>query len=339
MYPVKESVVKEVRWGIIGCGDVTEVKSGPAFNKISHSKLVAVMRRDRGKAADYARRHGVPLFTDNADEIMNNPDIDIVYIATPHNTHAHYAMQSARAKKAVYVEKPMARTYDECRKMIAACAEAGVPLYVAFYRRCMPTFLKVKELVESGTVGDIRAIQITVLCPPREVDYDKENPPWRVQPEINGIGGYFLDMGAHQFDLMDFILGPIDSACGFRKNLWNYYPADDTYGVVWQFDSGVIGSGIWGFSVSPHAAVDRTEIVGSNGSITFTTFTEAPVVVRTETGVEKIKIRWPEHVQQPIIATVIEECNGKRNVCPSTGVSAARTARVMDMILQERGGR
>ncbi|NCB07478.1 MAG: Gfo/Idh/MocA family oxidoreductase, partial [Bacteroidia bacterium] len=99
--------MESVRWGIIGVGNVTEVKSGPAFYKTEHSKLVAVMRRDAEKAADYARRHGVEKWYSNATDLINDPEVDAVYIATPPDSHARYAMEAMRAGKPVYVEKPM----------------------------------------------------------------------------------------------------------------------------------------------------------------------------------------------------------------------------------------
>ena len=120
-----------VRWGIIGCGNVTEVKSGPAFQKADGSALVAVMRRNGEKAKDYALRHGVPKWTDNADALIHDPDVDAVYIATPPDSHAMYTKRVAEAGKPVYVEKPMGRTYSECCDMLDVCKQMGVPLFVA----------------------------------------------------------------------------------------------------------------------------------------------------------------------------------------------------------------
>src|SRR5450432_1142641 len=117
-----------VRWGMIGCGDVTEKKSGPAFAKVPGSSLVAVMRRNGPAAADYARRHGVPRWYDDAAKLIHDPEVDAVYIATPPDTHASYTEAVAQARKPVYVEKPMARTLAECEAMNAACEKAGVPL-------------------------------------------------------------------------------------------------------------------------------------------------------------------------------------------------------------------
>ena len=127
-----------IRWGIIGCGDVTEVKSGPAFAKADGSALVAVMRRTAELAEDYARRHGVPRWYADAEALVRDPEVDAVYVATPPSSHREYVLLAARHDKPVYVEKPMAMNHRECLDMVAACRDAGVPLFVAYYRRALP---------------------------------------------------------------------------------------------------------------------------------------------------------------------------------------------------------
>ena len=134
-----------VKWGILGVGDVCEVKSAPAMQLIKNSELVAVMRRNGAKAKDYARRHQVPKWYDKAEDLIHDPDVNAIYIATPPNAHCELTIKAAEAGKPVYVEKPMARTFSECEQMIAACKKANVPLYVAYYRRMLPNFLKLKQ--------------------------------------------------------------------------------------------------------------------------------------------------------------------------------------------------
>ncbi|KHE70082.1 Gfo/Idh/MocA family protein, partial [Halobacillus sp. BBL2006] len=174
---------EKVRWGIIGCGDVTEKKSGPAFQKVENSELVAVMRRTGELAKDYAERHGVPKWYDDADALINDPEVDVVYIATPPSSHKEYTLKAAQAGKPVYVEKPMARNFDESNEMVAACKEAGVPLYVAYYRRAQERFLKIKELLDENRIGELRFVSSTQYQVAREDVKDPGNLPWRVQPE------------------------------------------------------------------------------------------------------------------------------------------------------------
>ena len=152
--------MEKVRWGIIGVGNVTERKSGPGFQQAERSELVAVMRRNGDLAADYARRNNVPRWYDDADELINDPQVDAVYVATPPSSHKEYVIRAARAGKPVYVEKPMARTAAECEEMMSACEEAGVGLFVAYYRRALPRFVTVKELMDGGWVGQLRSVSV-----------------------------------------------------------------------------------------------------------------------------------------------------------------------------------
>ncbi len=322
----------EIRWGIIGCGDVTEAKSGPAFNRIEHSSLVAVMRRNAEKAQDYARRHGVPRWYDDADQLIHDPEVNAIYIATPPDSHAEYTLRAAQAGKPVYVEKPMARTGQECQAMIAACQKAEVPLFVAYYRRCLPAFLKVKELLQSGAVGQVRLISLRLYHPVHPDDLNPQHLPWRVNPEISGAG-YFYDLASHQLDYLDYIFGPIQSAFGQKANQAGLYPAEDVICASWAHQSGVLGSGTWCFTVSPEQKLDKAEVIGSQGRITFSFFETLPVRLETPAGVQEFNFPRQDPIQQPLIQTVVDDLRGM-GTSPSTGVSAARTNRVMEDILR-----
>ncbi len=321
--------MQTIRWGIIGCGNVTEVKSGPGFQKANNSSLVAVMRRTGELAKDYAQRHGVPKWYDDAPALIHDPEVDAVYIATPPSSHKEYTVLVAQAGKPVYVEKPMALNFGECEEMITACRSAGVPLFVAYYRRALSRFLKVKELVEAQAIGDIRFVTITLCQPVRQEELDPANLPWRVIPEIAG-GGRFVDLGSHMLDFLDYALGPIRSARGFAANRQNLYPAEDIVTGTFVFESGGHGVGVWNFGSFDE--VDLTEIVGSDGKISFSTYDDEPVVLTTSDGVTEFAIEYPPHVQQPLIQTVVDALNGIGS-CPSTGESAARTTWVMDQML------
>jgi predicted dehydrogenase len=315
--------VKTIRWGIIGCGDVTEVKSGPGFQKANRSSLVAVMRRNGKLAEDYARRHGVPKWYDNADALIRDPDVDAVYIATPPYAHKEYTVMCAQAGKPVYVEKPMGMNFAECQEMIEACRSAGVPLYVAYYRRSLPRFLKIKELLDVGAIGDVRGVTMTLYMPlPDEFD-------WHYAPEIGG-GGKFVDMGCHTLDFLDYVLGPIRSVTGFAGNFGGYYPAEDIVTGAFEFESGVQAVGIWSFTT--FEVLDKTEIVGTIGKISFSSFDTGPVLLTTSVGVTEFAIDNPSHVHQPLTQTIVDELNGVGR-CPSTGESGARTNWVMDQLL------
>ena len=319
-----------VRWGIIGCGNVTEVKSGPGLQHATGSTLVAVMRRDAAKARDYAQRHTVARWYDNAEALIDDDKVDAVYIATPPDSHLQYTQQVAAAGKPVYVEKPMARTGAECQLMVEACAAAGVPLFVAYYRRCLPIHLKVKSLLTDGAIGTPRyaAIRHVGAFGP-----GADNDGWRVQPEIGGKGGLFHDLASHQLDLLDYLLGPVEPAGGVALNLGGHYACDDTVAAAWRHSDGAAGSGTWCFVAGDGLPAESIEIVGSQGRIGFTAFSlDEPIQLQRGNDVELFAVAPPKHVQQPLIQSVVDELLG-RGTCPSTGASGLRTARVMDHIL------
>ena len=322
--------MRTIRWGIIGCGNVTEVKSGPGFQKARNSALVAVMRRNGILAEDYARRHGVPRWYDAADALIADPEVDAVYIATPPSSHKEYVLACARAGKPVYVEKPMALDTGECEEMIAACRSAGVPLFVAYYRRAMPRFLKVKELIDGGAIGEVRFVTVLLQQAPVPEDIDSTNLPWRVLPKISG-GGRFVDMGSHTLDFLDYVLGPIRSVHGHAGNLGGFYPAEDTVTATFEFASGVLGAGAWNFT--SYGNRDATEVVGTRGRVVFSSFDAEPITLETEQGLQTFAIENPAHVQQPLIQTIVDELNGI-SACPSTGTTGARTTWVMDQVLK-----
>lgn len=322
----------KVRWGIIGCGDVTEVKSGPAFQKTPNSELVAVMRRTAGLAKDYAQRHGVPKWYEDADLLINDPDIDVIYIATPPGSHKEYTIKAAKAGKAVYVEKPMARTFEECQEMIAACEAAGVPLFVAYYRRSQPRFLKVKELLENKAIGEVRFVSTMQYQTPSEDVMDSRRLPWRVQPHLAG-GGLFFDLASHTLDIFDYLLGPIKEVRGFASNQGGYYPAEDIVTGTYRFESGVHGVGNWCFSSFEN--VDINEIVGTQGKISFSTFGNTPVYLTTANETKEWSFEPPMHVHQPLVETIVSELTGTGSNCPSSGASGARTNWIMGEMVKD----
>ncbi len=325
--------MERVRWGILGCGDVTEVKSGPGFQKADGSELVAVMRRNGSKAKDYAERHGVARWYDDADKLIHDSEVDAVYIATPPSSHAEYAIDVIEAGKPVYVEKPMALNFQECERMIQAAQKADIPLFVAYYRRRLANFLKVQELLKSTAIGDVRFVTIALNQPPEEGEKGADNLHWHILPEFSG-GGRFVDLGCHQLDILDYLLGPISSAGGQASNQAGLYQAEDIVCANFRFESGILGIGSWCFSVSEEIRQDRMEIIGSQGKISFSGFQSTGVSVETAGGVEEYDFPRPEHVAQPLIQTVVDELLG-RGHCPSTGISAARTSKVMDEILAD----
>jgi predicted dehydrogenase len=313
-----------IRWGIIGCGDVTEVKSGPGFRLAKGSELVAVMRRDGAKAADYAKRHGVPRWYDDAEKLIRDPEVDAVYVATPPGSHLEYAIRIAAAGKPCYVEKPMARSDAECRRMIDAYAHARLPLFVAYYRRALPRFVRAKDLLDGGAIGCVTGCRYRMSRPFRP------NPPaqWRLDAEQSG-GGIFLDVGSHALDLLDYLIGAFVEHGGAAHST-RATPVEDVVAVHFRTATGVVGSASWNFAAS--AQEEQLEIDGTEGRLAMEVLGYSPLTLSRGGRSETMGLPDPPHIQQPLIQTVVDDLLG-RGTCPSTGVSAARTSAVMDAAL------
>lgn len=321
-----------VKWGIVGCGDVTEVKSGPGFQKAEGSSLVAVTRRDRARAEDYARRHGVPRVHRTAEDLVGDPGVDAVYIATPPDTHEPLALLAAAAGKPCLVEKPMARNHAECLRMAGAFRAAGVPLWVAYYRRALPRFLKVRALLTEGAVGQLTSVHVQVTDR-LAAGADREN--WRFDPAVAGAG-LFLDLASHCLDLVDFLAGPITDVSGIALNTGGTYAAEDVTAAAFRIDTRIAGTGIWNFHAG--AKTDAIAFTGSEGALTTPVFADADVVLTRRDGVQSFPLRNPPHVHQPLIQTIVDELRG-RGRCESTGESGARASWVMDRCLAGYYGR
>ena len=320
-----------IRWGFIGCGEVTEKKSGPAFSLVPGSCVKAVMSRNPERARSYAERHGIPKWYTDAQVLLDDPDVNAIYIATPPSSHATYAIMAMKSGKPVYVEKPLAATYEECLRVNRVSQQTGVPCFVAYDRRYLPYFMKVKDLVTSGAIGKVVGVQIRLAAPPRDLDYNRTQLPWRVQRDIAG-GGYFYDLAPHQLDLLQEIFGPITRVSGFCSNRAGLYESEDTVSASFQFPDGLPGSGTWCFCAHESARTDRIQIIGDRGQVSFSVFTYEPIELFTEKGHETLTIPNPPHVQMPLIQQVVEHLQGTA-ICQADSISATPVNWVMDKIL------
>ncbi len=318
-----------IKWGFIGCGEATEKKSGPAFGLVKGSEVIAVMGRDKEKTKEYARKHNIPHWYTDAQALIDDPDVNAIYIATPPSSHATYAIMAMKAGKPVYVEKPLAASYEDCARINRISRETGTPCFVAYYRRYLPYFLKVKELLP--LVGNVLNVQIRFAVPPRDLDYNRDNLPWRVNPEIAG-GGYFYDLAPHQIDLLQDMFGCILHAEGYAANRGGLYKAEDTVSACFMFENGIPGSGSWCFVSDESSKEDRIEIFGSKGSLKFSVFTFEPIVFKGEGETKEFSVPNPIYVQLPLIRNIVEHLQQKSN-CTCDSISATPTNWVLDKIL------
>jgi len=321
--------MKEIKWGIIGCGNVTEVKSGPAFNKVKNSSLVAVMRRDGAKAKDYASRHHVPKWYDDAKELINDKDVNAIYIATPPSSHESYALAAFQAGKPVYVEKPMSLNYSSALNMVKAANETNMKLCVAHYRRGQPYFNKIKQIIDDKIIGEIRFANLAFYKKQlSKEELELTGNKWRVDAGVSG-GGLFHDLAPHQLDLMYYFFGQADYAKGIAINQSRLYNADDALAGNIVFKNGVLFNGLWSFNVSEYDEKDECEIVGSEGSISFSVFNEQKISLKKNGTTEIISFTPPQHVQQPLIEKVVEYFLDK-GPNPSSGSEGAEVMRLLD---------
>ncbi len=321
-----------VRWGILGCGDVCEVKSGPGFQKARGSELVAVMRRDPERAADFARRHGVPRWYADADRLISDPEVDAVYIATPPGSHGEYARRVAAAGKPCLLEKPMARNARECREIVAAFERAGQKVFVAYYRRSQDRFKKFRALIPD--LGRLRTVSYRHAQRPLPT-IGPEGLPWRVEAEPAG-GGLVMDVGCHALDMIDFLLGPMDAVTGSARNHGDRYAVEDFVELAWRQEGGVTGTAEFDFQAT--AVADELTVIGDGGTLSVPVFDPGPIVrcLRGEAAAE-IGYEQPEHVHQPFIQDVVDELDGGGS-CPGTAASAVRTNEVLDAVLNDYYG-
>lgn len=319
--------MQAIGWGIIGCGDVTEVKSGPGFQKAEGSALVAVMRRDGDKARDYARRHGVPRAYDRADDLINDSRVDAVYVATPPSSHCDLALRVAEAGKPCLVEKPMALNHAECVRMIEAFRARALPLWVAYYRRALPRFLTVRDCLREQAIGRVTSLHVHIST--RLLTKD-EATQWRVDPAVAGAG-LFFDLASHAFDLLDFLVGPITDVSGFAVNTGGAYASEDVTAAAFELGDRTVGTGVWNFNAGEKT--DFITFIGSEGDLRTPIFADTDVVVSRGADRRVYDMRNPPHVHQPLIQTIVDELRG-RGRCPSTGESGARTSWVMDRCVE-----
>ena len=324
--------MKEIRWGFIGCGEVTEKKSGPAFSEVAGSSVVAVMSRSEQKARRYAENHHIGKWYTDAQELIDDSDVNAVYIATPPSSHATFAIMAMKAGKPVYVEKPLASSYEDCARINRISEQTGVPCFVAYYRRYLPYFQKIKQIINEGRIGNVMNVQIKFSVPPRDLDYNSgPNLPWRLQPDIAGAG-YFYDLAPHQLDLIQDLFGVIVKAHGYCANRAHLYKAEDSISACFLFENGLPGSGSWCFVGHQSAKQDCIEIIGEKGTLSFSVYTYSPIRLITTEGAVSITVPNPPYVQLPIIKSVIEDLQGI-GVCQCRSVSATPVNWVMDRIL------
>lgn len=296
--------MKTIGWGMIGCGDVTEVKNGPGLYLAEHSKLVGITNRTLAKAEDWVKRHGHGKVFESVEALLASEEIDIVYIATTPDKHMEYAILCAQAGKHCLIEKPLALNYKEGLAIETAFKEAGKKAFVAFYRRSLNRFRKIKSLLEEGVIGQLQGVQITRAVKPVE-----DSNAWRLNPNISG-GGIFTETDIHIVDFLEYCLGNITNYEFTKDNQSSHNNGLDKISISMQFESGVIGSGLWLYQC--YVTKDEVQFIGSEGIISFSFFnSDKPIHIVTKEGEEQMLIEDSTHVGLNMEQDIVNELNGE----------------------------
>ncbi len=338
-----------IGWGIIGAGDVVKRKTGPCLNAIPGSRIVALMRRSADAAEAVAKQFDVPVWTTDAGEVIHHPEVNAIYVATPPESHLEYALAACAARKPCLVEKPAGRSDEECRQMVEAFRDADVPLFVSYYRRYLPRFLEVKEILDSGELGSIVSIDYRLHKPPREDD-------WSQMPRVSG-GGQFYGLACHMLDVFDFWFGRLELTGSTAVNAIPVHRAEDAVALSFRTEGGAIGNALWNFA-STHA-VDELVIEGLGGRLSMAGLSQsAPVRVelssswairtspsqkdRTRRQIRKaLKIPFRQthrfgreaHAHRPMLESVVRRL-GEGAGGDGSAEAALRTSEVMNRALE-----
>ena len=325
---------KQIRWGFLGCGNVVRKKSGGAFRSVPNSTISAIMRRDLAAAEDAARYFGAPFWCDTQEALLAS-EIDAVYIATPPGLHYEQAMACLRAGKPVYLEKPFARNYTEAAALTEAFRTAGIPLYVGHYRRALPRFLKIRQLLQSGIIGQLQSVDFFLN---RVFDPKEAQTKWLYNPVLSG-GGKFYDIAPHTVDIFQFLFGEIETVSGSAVNLDMGCPLENLVVMDVTTKHGIHGH--LRFCCTASEKSDRMTVTGSAGTMEFSVHGKMDIKIRNPQGdlLEDMTIQDPVTVEQPMVQTVVEDLLGLGH-CSSHAEDVLSTYYVIDQVLNPfYGGR
>ena len=277
-----------IKWGIIGCGDVAEHKGGPALYNVEGSELLGVTDINIEKAKDFANRHGARKYYATAEEMLNDGEIDAVYVATPVRFHCEYSVQSAEAGKHVLCEKPFAMNAEENKQMIEACRKNNVKLAAAFYRRFFPHIQKIKSLIVEGAIGDVVLAQsnYTGYYNPAKI-YPEDAAQWRTNPQMAG-GGVVMNCGSHRIDLLNYLLGDVAEVSAFTDTLHCNYTVEDSSVIIMRFATGA--QAVTNFNQNVRASTDEFAIYGTEGKIVATPLDSGNIVIHNASGTKEYNL-------------------------------------------------
>lgn len=286
-------------WGLLGVSDATEIKSGPGLYKNPNSVLEGVYDQNKEKALRFAFRHGAAKAFESVEDMLADQYIDIVYIAAPADMRCALALQCLEAGKAVYIENPIALSYEQALAIDAKAKAEKLPAYAALYRRGLPKFMNIKNLLTSGQIGDIRMIRVTHWAKPTEGEKKGE-----AMPQFQG-GDKFWRLGIETLDILEFYFGKMTDFTGQVFNQGGSDPTGDTITATFRHENGAVGTGSWCYAADKDQ--EEVMIVGSKGNLRFSVFGKEAVILEKRGEFEMFNYRMPNHIAMPYQAGIVRE--------------------------------
>jgi predicted dehydrogenase len=293
--------LRNIKWGLIGCGDISRKRIAPALCDLASCELVAVSRANFDKAESFAREFGARKWYKHWQELLADEEVEAVYIATPVHLHAAQAVAAAEAGKHVLCEKPMAMSVEECQRMIAACEENRVRLGVAYYRHFYPVIDRIRTLLSTGETGRPILVQMNAF---EKFDPAPTHPRrWLLDKSLSG-GGPMLDFGCHRIEVLLDLFGRVKTCRSLVSNILFDREVEDTASALFEFENGP--QALLSVTHAAQEPQDTLSIFGSEGSIHVAVLNEGTVRTRTEAG-ERSETHAPHpNLHQPLIEDFAE---------------------------------
>ncbi len=306
-----------LKFGMIGCGSAAEIRGGLGIRLSHMAELVAVADNDAGRAEAYAGSFGIDRWYGDGQDLIDDPDVQVVYIATPNKFHHPFTRAAARAGKHVLCEKPFATSVEENLEMIDACKRAGVLLSVSYYRRFYPSVQRAKRMIDDGAIGRVTlaGIHATHFLGEHHTP-DLAPRHWLIEKDMAGAG-VFQRAGSHRIDVLVYLLGPVREVQAAIDRMGEGYDVDDASVAVLRFESGAQGFIAMHHTVTG-AATDWIEVCATGGRILLDPLDACRVVVETSEGREVFDDPVPESSTLPIIDDFVRAVEtGSQTICPA----------------------
>ena len=253
--------MKKVKWGVIGAGGIADRRTIPGMMIAQNAELVAVMDVDEEAAKRVAEKYEVGKHYVSDADLLADPDVEAVYIASPVFMHAQQVAEAAQTGKHVLCEKPLAMTLKEAQEVAEVVAGSGIKFAEGYMMRFNTLHQKAKELIDEGALGDLVFGRAQLSC-----WYPDMPGAWRQAPKLGG-GGALIDMACHCYDLLRMFMGEIVEVVAFCDTLTFDYKVEDSSTTLLRFESGAHGVVDAFFNVPDAAGQDRLELYGNKGSI------------------------------------------------------------------------